>query len=349
MPAHDAADSSVICIDESVKAAPLLGLTASSERAYDGADARVVRGGIALPPPERVFLTITLPKSLSILSVALIFTLVLALALAVFGCGTPDAETLSASGAATTAETDVLDASLGAPLRVALVQDMTGSSEENMTPLLSHDQLRSLIALCRTDGGELTVGVIKENSNHVFARLTIERPPAPPVKAVPTGGNAIALQAARQKAEKAYAAEKAGFTLRVAAWEDIIDRREADFLARVQQLLARLPDARRSDVHDAVRRADRFLAEDDAIFGAPSHRYLVAVSDCIDNVRKPAPQLTSGATFIVVNGAGSLGTLGELHPHQFESIDAAVRFIAAKEGKTSLASREEMRRTNATP
>lgn len=339
MATDDAATLDVIRSAEPVKTDPYLRLTASAERSLDGTYGYLLRGGLALPSGERVFLTIAFTQSIRLLSAVIVTVFLLIIGLLLFGCDVSDSKTLSASDDAVRPATAPSDTANGAAVRIAVLQDKTGSADDNQTPLLTAAQLRAAVAVCKVRGGEITFGLIRENSNHLFERLTIEPPPVPPVKEQPSGGNAIALQAARAKAQKEYDVALSSYQAGLDAWEKDVQVREGAFIAKVSRLLAQAPDAQRSDVHDAVRRADRFLAEDDAIFGAPSHRYLVAISDCIDNVRKPAPELASGATFIVVNGAGSLGTLVELQPHQFESVDAALRFIGAKEGKASLASR----------
>jgi|GEM_PF-1330373 len=298
------------------------------EVTYDGASQRVVRADVLLPSGDRAFLSLI--DVVSSLTAAVIATLFITLLIILLGCGRPEAQLPVAAGPA------VVQTVTAAPLRIALLQDKTGSSTTTRTPLLTPGQLQHVLAICHDRGGEITFGLIRDESNHLFERITIERPPVAPVRVVEQRRNALAQQAAQHAAdERFYAATKSYLPIK-AAWEQSLQARERAFLANVERLLADAPDAQHTDVNGGTGRADLFLAEDDAIFGAPSHRYLIVISDGIDNIHKPAPLITSGATVIVVNGSGSLGTLADLHPHQFESIDAALNFITSKEGAKSL-------------
>jgi hypothetical protein len=311
---------------------PLLG--SSAEASYDGTIHRVVRGSLILPSRERVFITLSTVDIVNFLSAAAFGALLLAAALALLlGCTKPETP-LTAS---LPTQAAVAEAPPGAvPLRIAILQDKTGSSLETRTPLLTVQQLRRLSGLCYVRGGEITVGLIRDESNHLFVRLTMEPPPVAPLKAEAHEKNAIALQAARRVAEKEFKAAMAAYRSRYAAWRSSVATRENVFLADAERLITDAPDAKYSDVNGGISRADLFLAEDDALFGAPTHRYLLVISDGIDNVRKPAPTVSSGATVIVINGIGSLGSLADLQPMRFESIDAALNFIASKEASGAI-------------
>jgi hypothetical protein len=223
-----------------------------------------------------------------------------------------------------------------APIRIIHLQDKTGSSDTTRTPLLTLDQLRRSTALCRVRGGEVLVGLIRDESNRLFVRYTVLPPPEEPVFQ-PQSSNAISAQAEKHRFDKRLA----DYRDRRNAWEAKAAHDEEVFLREAAELLKGPPDAERSDVHGALTRADLAAAEDDAVFGAPTHRYIVLVSDAIDNVQKPAPEMKSGATIIVVNGAASLGTIASLNPKRFESIDAALNFIAAQEGSAPSAARKD--------
>jgi hypothetical protein len=306
---------------------------APPEAGYDGAVQRVARAHVLLPSGDRVFLSITIIDVLSALTVAVIASLFITLLIALLGCGRPEAQLTVAAGHP---EPAVVQTVTAVPLRIAILQDKTGSSTTTRTPLLTSGQLQRFLAICHDRGGEITFGLIRDESNHLFERMTIGPPPHAPVKAVVHRTNALALQAAQHAADEQFNADMKNYLPLKSAWDRSLQARENAFLANVERLLAGAPDAQHTDVNGGVARADLFLSEDDAIFGAPTHRYLVVISDGIDNVHKPAMPLKSGATVVVVNGIGSLGSLADLHPRQFENVDAALSFIASKEGAKPL-------------
>ncbi len=303
-------------------------LTGPVEVAYDGAAQRLLRARLPLPSGETCFLTMSVNAVVWLSGVLFTAVLLTVLLIATFSCGKPETTLTKSASQVAIVDTRPIATS---PLRICVLQDKTGSSLETRTPLITEDQLEQLTHLCFGAGGEVTFGIIRDESNQLFVRFTLEPPPHQPVRATVHVENPIAFEAADRKAQQEYDEASVTYNKTFAAWQNTAKERERTFLGDVRQLLASAPDARHTDINGGVGRADLFLAEDDNAFRGPTHRYLVIVSDGEDNVRRPAPTFTSGATVIVVNGVGSVGTLAPLHPHRFENIGAALNFITSKE------------------
>ncbi|HEX6650368.1 MAG TPA: hypothetical protein VF075_12545, partial [Pyrinomonadaceae bacterium] len=58
-----------------------------------------------------------------------------------------------------------------------------------------------------------------------------------------------------------------------------------------------------------------------------SERYVVLISDGQDSAERACPPLSSGAKLILVNGSGTLGSLANLQPIRFESVEQAFESI----------------------
>jgi hypothetical protein len=124
------------------------------------------------------------------------------------------------------------------------------------------------------------------------------------------------------------------FHERVARRQDQVSRRVDEFRNGLGQLLEHHRTVHASAVCDGLSRADLFLSEPLANWWREPHLYLVSVSDGLDTYRKsPCPPVSSGASLLVVNGTGSVGALLGVHPLRFESFQAAVKYIFAKEVK----------------
>src|SRR5207248_1706649 len=115
-------------------------------------------------------------------------------------------------------------------------------------------------------------------------------------------------------------------------WLEDMQKRISGFQKDVAPVLAMPANAKRSPVWDAVHRSELFLTENEP--GLPAaHRYMLLITDGIDDVHSKPVAIQSGATVIIVNGAGEVGSLGVLQPQRFESIDAAIRFIIHTESR----------------
>jgi hypothetical protein len=289
---------------------------------------RFVRA-LSLPSGERGLITVTTIAAAAVLAIVLLALLLTAL----YGCGNPNAAMLarSAQTPAISRTDDPPELISGAPLRIVVFEDETGSRLETRTPQLTPEQLRRLIALCEAHAGEIGFGVIRDESNNLFERLTIDPPPPPPTAQVATGTNGIDLEAKQAELDGAYNRDVVTYNADIKKWKGNVADHEKMFVSNVSRLLAQPPDAQRTDVNGGIGRAELFLSENEAVFGKPAHRYLVMISDGQDNIHKPKTALPPNTTLIIVNGVGSVGSLADLHPLRFESIDAALNYIAAKE------------------
>ena len=114
-------------------------------------------------------------------------------------------------------------------------------------------------------------------------------------------------------------------------WEAAVERDTASFRSQLTQLLSEPPSAPRTDLAEAIRRADIFLAEPEPSGQPHAHRFLICATDGRDNVHAAPITMTSGAQFIIVNASGSLGSLDPLRPVRFESLAAAIEFVYTSE------------------
>lgn len=211
------------------------------------------------------------------------------------------------------------------PLKIALIADKSKSAPGMRTPAVSLDDIEAVIDIIATCGGELAFGVIHDRITDPFVRLRLDARPQKPA-------DSQARNVLRQRRQQA-AIERA-HTAEVQAWEDEAVARIETFGERATPLIERPADANWSPVWDSVARGDLFLSERERGPVAHARRVLILASDAVDDVRGAAGQrraplqaLKSGATVLVVNGAGSAGSLAALKPESFESFDAAVRYV----------------------
>lgn len=198
-----------------------------------------------------------------------------------------------------------------APVRIALLLDQTGSTTWTRTPQLRSEDLEPLIELIKRCGGELGLGLIRDQSNRSLVRLRLERPPETPEVVNPL--RALKARPLYEQRRKQWEAESA---------EEIRRFREAAAL-----LLGQPANARCTDVWGAVLRADLFLAEEDSAWGAELSRWAVLVTDGQHNCGGEPVRMRSQAQVAVVNGSASLGSLAALKSSRFESPQAAFRCV----------------------
>jgi hypothetical protein len=211
------------------------------------------------------------------------------------------------------------------PVKVALLQDNSGSINWTGTPTLKGEDLDPLIDLLSCCGGELGFGLISDDSNRGLVRLTIDFSPAQPMEPSKEG-NPFKVA----KKHEAYQREMDEFNRRLATWQEASEQRIVKFKAQVNAILKREKLARRTDVWDSVRRADLFLSEDDSAWGQKPLVYAVFITDGQDNAKKErVVTMKSGAKLLLVNSYDSIGALKDLNLLKFESIESALRFIIA--------------------
>jgi len=212
-----------------------------------------------------------------------------------------------------------------APVKIALLLDQTRSTNWTRTPQLRPEDLELLIELIKRCGGELALGLIRDESNRSLVRLRVERPPETPE--APNPLRALKARPLYERRRKEWETETA---------EGIRRFREA-----AAMLLERPADAGCTDLWGAVLRADLFLAEEDATWGAEISRWAVLVTDGHHNCGHGPVAMHSGARLLVVNGSASLGSLAALKPARFESPQAAFRYVVQAQEEISRAERSE--------
>lgn len=211
------------------------------------------------------------------------------------------------------------------PIRIAIFQDKSGSSNETRTTQLSENDFAAPIDLLRCTGGELGAGIIDDVSNKSLIRLRIEVPPARPAAQQVSN----VFERAQQDGE--FAKRMEAYNDDVAKWTAETDKRVKAFLAEVRELLNQKPTARKTDVWSAISRADLFLNESDATWRRPTHRWLVLNSDAVDTARSKPIQMKAAEHLVIVNGVGSAGAAASIKPDLFENPEAAFHFITANE------------------
>ncbi|HZT36052.1 MAG TPA: hypothetical protein VFA15_09035, partial [Nitrososphaera sp.] len=207
-------------------------------------------------------------------------------------------------------------------MKVVFMQDQTGSTNWTRTPQVLPSDFEPLREVFRRQGGEAALGLIRDDSNRGLVR---KRFPAPLPKPQPPVENDDIF-------EDAEAADN--FQKQIVQWErdcalreKQIDQLFTDFLAEIKPLLEQKANARRTDVWSAVTRGDLCLNEGNAGWPQPTHRYLVLVTDGLDNVGKSRAAFKSGARVLLVNGSATVGSLASLNPDRFESVRAAIQEI----------------------
>jgi hypothetical protein len=159
-------------------------------------------------------------------------------------------------------------------------------------------------------------------------RIAIDAPPGEPSPPV-WEHNPFRKQQQKEKYDRDLAVYQAAHN----AWRGRTELKTQAFRTDLSSLLAQNADAPTTDIWSALHRADIFLSERDTVWGGGSVRWAVFITDGEDTSRSaPAPNFTSGARLVVVNGAGSLGVLGRFNPLVFESPAAAFHHIATTSG-----------------
>jgi hypothetical protein len=212
------------------------------------------------------------------------------------------------------------------PVRIVVMQDQTGSTSWTRTPALTYNDFGPLIEVCGQCGGELAVGLIRDQSNRSLVRVRLEAQPVePPLVKLPHNRFRAALAKAEQENDHSK------FEAKYDEWLAEMQSRLAEFRTAVEPLLSPDKCADRTDIWGAVTRADAFLAEDDASWGQKTHGWAVFLSDGEANVKAPFEKMRSHTKVLVVNGSASLGVFEKLGAIRFESTKAAFDFIVATE------------------
>ena len=234
------------------------------------------------------------------------------------GCGAPPEQSVAAAPPSSPAP----------PVKIVCLPDKTASTSWTRVEQVAVEDIDPLIDLVCSRGGELAVGLIRDSSNRGLLRLLVPQPPEAPVEP-DTHMNPFLL--AEQQA--AYAKKLRTYEDEVKKQRTLVEEAVADFSEQLETLLAQPPDAQRTDVWGAISRGELFMAEpDDAWKGTP-RKFIIAVTDGLDNVHKQTVEIRSGAQLLIVNSSGSLGDLSILKPLRFESASSAVQYLVNHEGR----------------
>ncbi|MDX6404498.1 MAG: hypothetical protein QOH70_1953 [Blastocatellia bacterium] len=212
-------------------------------------------------------------------------------------------------------------------IKIALLQDKSGSTGQTRTPQVTIEHIDLLVKFIRPCGGEIGFGLINEQSNSSLHRLRIGPPPTGAPKEPDKNGNPFQVQ--RDMAE--YRKVKALYDQAVQAFQSETDLHVAAFRTELASFLNAPPTARRSDFFGGIQRASLFLSENSIAWPSPPRQFLLIVGDGIDNVNSKHEPLQKTTQLILVNGSASLGALASFNPSRFENIESAIDFVTASE------------------
>src|SRR5581483_2398997 len=169
------------------------------------------------------------------------------------------------------------------PMKICLLLNRNGRGNRAQVEQIRRDDLVPLLEFLGQSGGELAFGAISSDSSGPLIRLSITPPPVVPPQPK-KNGNPFEDAIIHAKFQK----ELKNFNVKHRQWEEETKRKVNDFMVRVEPFLSRNAETRSwSDIGGAVRRADIFLAEDDAVWKQPTKRFVVLISDGRDNVVAP--------------------------------------------------------------
>lgn len=199
--------------------------------------------------------------------------------------------------------------------------DESTSMISSGTSAVEAEELHPLIDALTECGGALGVGFVREAPQPGMVRIDFQVPTALPSRPVQRDGE-----------------ENYEFDDRVAAYNQVVADRIANnkkrsddkgveidaFLKRVGRLLGR-PRAKATDLNSGLNAAEIFLSEP----GVPPscQKYLVVVSDGLDNRRRPLVSVKTDATVLWINSTSPDKVLSRYRPSRAESFPAAVDFI----------------------
>lgn len=210
------------------------------------------------------------------------------------------------------------------PLKVVVLVDKTASAATNHIENVEMAHVETLVRLANECGGAIALGLITDRSDRALERYSIKPPRASPL---PPPVNLPPFEFAERHAEYERALRQTQVDNEDRLKERTHEREK--FLGNARALLEIPALARRRDVAGAISRADVFLAEREVDVTTTARRYLVLVSDTLDNVRRPLPELQGGAAILVAT-AGTISSLvADLGPERFESVQAAIDYVVS--------------------
>ncbi|MEO1294726.1 MAG: hypothetical protein AAFW75_02815 [Cyanobacteria bacterium J06636_16] len=240
------------------------------------------------------------------------------------------------------------------PFKVVVLLDFSGSSDQHRVQHPTPETLQPLSEALANSGGAIAVGAICNDSNQPFTRISIDEPPIFPEEQLhnptfPTPVDETAVNPLRLP-EKQREFEEALADYNHLAAEDkallkqhqkAVEAYQAAGLAKIRTfkteiapILTRTTDCTRTDLWGGLKRADLLLSEDASRWSTQPDFYLLVVSDGLDTQGKSAVTLNSNPEILLVNGSGSVGIFADLEHKAFESVDAAIAYLASVRNRT---------------
>ena len=209
------------------------------------------------------------------------------------------------------------------PLLIAVCPDQTPSRHVYGVPQATVSDFEPLLQILKKNGGDLAICPIRDISNRPLKRCHFDEPPVSNAQRPPATGNVFV----REKEMRKYALALRDDAAQATAWQKRSEEALSECRSTLTEALAHAPDAPRTDVNGALLRTELLLNEPQNSWSLPPQRYAVIISDGLDNVRGPAPPPLVETKLLIVNSAGTMGSLERFHPLRFESIASAFRFV----------------------
>lgn len=216
------------------------------------------------------------------------------------------------------------------PVKAAVFQDISGSMDNSKTSEISPEDLKPIIEMLRQRGGELAFGFISDKSNNPLLRLKIAPPPVSPVSRETAGNHfeKLKIKEKNQRLREEYLPDSL-------KWAKEINIEIENFLNRLDGLLRNKYPSNRTDIYEAINRAELFLNEPAEEWGGKLKKYAIIISDGEDNTGAEKNGIKTDTEWLLCNGLGSFGNLDNLQPRLFESYQNAISYIISKEGNNA--------------
>jgi len=214
------------------------------------------------------------------------------------------------------------------PLIVGVAFDQSGSMSWSGTAATTAEDLRPLLEIVVNCGGELGVTFVRSNSAKPIERFRADEPSLMPV--APTQ-NADEEDYEFSDRIDEYNQNLADHNGLIRENRTELEPQIDEYLKTLAPLLAQKPKGG-TDFWTSINRLHVFLGESDASWSAKPQRYLVVVSDADNTVGKTKNAFKADAIVFWVNATAPDKNLKDFPYQRFESFQAAVTEILAREG-----------------
>lgn len=214
------------------------------------------------------------------------------------------------------------------PVIVGAAFDKTGSMKWSGTAATTAEDLTLLLQHIAICGGSTGVTFIKNDSAKPIERFRANEPPPILVKPTPFP----------KEEDYEFADRIDEYDQKVLERDKVVRQnlkdiqpKIDDYLNTLAPLLAQKPKGS-TDFSSAVNRLLVFLEEGDATWQIKPHRYLIISSDAEDTAGKTRNSFKADATVFWVNATASDKAMKDFPYQRFESFQAAVAEVLAREG-----------------